>query len=149
MRCAARRARGFTMVELIIVVALVAIAAGVVSLALRDPTQARLENEAARLAALLEGARAESRASGVAVRWQPLRANDAQHFRFDGLGASTQLPTHWLDAQVSAEVLGADAVQLGPEPLIGAQTIVLRLADNRLELRTDGLGPFSVAGDTR
>jgi general secretion pathway protein H len=136
------------MVELIIVVALVAMAAGVVSLALRDPTQARLENEAARLAALLEGARAESRASGVAVRWQPLRGDDTRHFRFDGLGASTQLPTRWLDTQVSAEVVGADAVQLGPEPLIGAQTIVLRLADNRLELHTDGLGPFSVAGET-
>ena len=57
------------------------------------------------------------------------------------------LPTRWLDPQVRAEVVGARAVQLGPEPLIGAQRIVLRLADQRLELATDGLGPFAVVND--
>ena len=39
-------------------------AAGVVSLALRDPSSTRLETEAQRLSALLESARAESRAIG-------------------------------------------------------------------------------------
>ena len=43
-----------------------------------------------------------------------------------------------------AEVIGAKSVQLGPEPLIGAQRIVLRLDDRRLVLATDGLGPFAV-----
>jgi general secretion pathway protein H len=38
-------------------------------------------------------------------------------------------------------------VSLGPEPLIGAQRVVLRLADQKLELRTDGLGPFTVVSD--
>jgi len=36
-------------------------------------------------------------------------------------------------------------VVLGPEPLIGAQRIVLRLGDQRLTLATDGIGPFTVA----
>jgi general secretion pathway protein H len=45
---------------------------------------------------------------------------------------------------VRAEVVGGTSVQLGPEPLIGAQRIVLRLADRRLVLATDGLGPFAV-----
>jgi general secretion pathway protein H len=35
-------------------------------------------------------------------------------------------------------------VLLGPEPLIGAQRIVLSLEDRRLTLETDGLGPFEV-----
>ena len=39
---------------------------------------------------------------------------------------------------------GARAVKLGPEPLIGAQRIVLRLDAQSLTLVTDGLGPFVV-----
>ena len=38
-----RAARGFTLIELMIVVALIAVAAGIVSLSLRDPASARLE----------------------------------------------------------------------------------------------------------
>ncbi|MBS0305067.1 MAG: prepilin-type N-terminal cleavage/methylation domain-containing protein, partial [Proteobacteria bacterium] len=64
-------ARGFTLVELLVVVALVAIGAGAVSLALRDRAGSRLDEEAARLVALLEGARAEARAAGLTVRWVP------------------------------------------------------------------------------
>jgi len=135
------------MIELIVVVALIALAVGVVSLALRDPAATRLEQDAMRLAALLESARAESRASGLRVRWLPQHVSDDEHFRFDGLPRASALPTRWLDAQVSAEVSSANGVLLGPEPLIGAQRIVLRLADQRLELSTDGLGPFTVSGD--
>uniref|UniRef100_UPI0017FC3268 pilus assembly FimT family protein n=1 Tax=Methylibium sp. TaxID=2067992 RepID=UPI0017FC3268 len=51
-----RAARGFTIVELLIVVAVIAIASSVAVLALRDPSATRLEREAARLAALLESA---------------------------------------------------------------------------------------------
>lgn len=135
-----------------IVVALIAVAAGVVSLALRDPTSTRLEHEAVRLAAVLESARAESRASGIAVYWlpQPLKTNDKElaaisaHFRFVGLPESSTLPARWLDEGVSAEVIGAPQLRLGPEPLIGAQRVALRLAEQRLDVATDGLGPFTV-----
>ncbi len=132
-----------------IVVALIAVAAGVVSLALRDPSATRLETEAQRLSALLESARAESRASGLAVYWMPAREGDDADFRFvrvsGRLSEAMPLPTHWLDPQVRAEVVGAPGVQLGPEPIIGAQRVVLRLGHQRLLLATDGLGPFSVA----
>ena len=43
--------------------------------------------------------------------------------------------------------MGARAVVLGPEPMIGAQRIVLRLDAQRLVLATDGLGPFVVVGN--
>ncbi len=128
-----------------IVVALIAVAAGVVSLALRDPAGTRLQTEAARLSALLDSARAESRASGLAVSWLPKRVDDEGDFRFVGLPKSLGMPTRWLDPQVSAEVVGAAGVLLGPEPLIGAQRIVLRLSDQRVDLVTDGLGPFMIA----
>lgn len=140
-----RRTAGFTLVELLIVVALIAVASGIVSLALRDPAATRLEREAARLSALLEAARAESRASGVAARWEPRREQaELPGFRFLGLPASIELPEQWLGEGVRAEIPGARALLLGPEPLIPPQRVLLHLDRQYLLLGTDGLGPFTV-----
>lgn len=141
------RQRGFTLIELLVVLALVAVASGLVSLAIRDPNATALEQEAARLAALLESARAESRASGVLVRWEPRTSDSTDEFRFTGLPANNEIPSRWLASGVSAQVQGAGAVVLGPEPLIGAQRIILKLEDRQLTLATDGLGPFEVQGE--
>ena len=144
--------RGFTLIELLVVVALIALGAAVITLTMRDPDATRLEREAARLAALLESARAQSRASGVAVTWVPLSSGDAPasdsspaDFRFKGLPQSDAMPTRWLGPNLVAEVAGAKGLVLGPEPLIGAQQVTLRLEQQQLTLRTDGLGPFAVA----
>ncbi len=140
--------RGFTLIELLLVVVLIAVASAVASLSLRDPAATRLDQEAARLVALLEAARTEARAAGLQASWEP-RAETvgAAGFRFIGLPASSGLPNRWLSAGVSADVLGARAVLLGPEPLIGPQRIVLRLDDQRLVLATDGIGPFVVVNE--
>ena len=37
-------------------------------------------------------------------------------------------------------------VVLGPEAILPPQRIVLRLENQRLELASDGLGPFAVTG---
>jgi general secretion pathway protein H len=141
-----RPRHGFTLIELMVVVALIAIASALVSLSLRDPASTRLEHEAARLVALLEAARTEARAAGLTASWEPSSGTEGvAGFRFTGLPPSSELPTHWLVAGVSAEIVGARAVPLGPEPLIGPQRIVLQLADQRLALTTDGLGPFVVS----
>jgi general secretion pathway protein H len=140
-----RRAGGFTLIELLVVVAIVALAAGLIVLALPDPAATRLEQEAARLSVLLEGARAESRSSGAVVRWVPADADSAEDFRFVGLLPTTTLPTRWLDDRVSVQVVGSNVVTLGPDAILAPQRIVLRLDDRRLELATDGLGPFAVA----
>ena len=148
LRTGRRAARGFTLIELMVVVALIAIASAVVSLALRDPASTRLDHEAGRLVALLEAARTEARASGLPASWEPSPVQvGAEGFRFVGLPSSSELPSHWLNPGVSAEVVGARALVLGPEPLIGAQTIVLRLDDQRVTLATDGLGPFVVGAE--
>jgi general secretion pathway protein H len=141
---------GFTLIELMIVVTLIAVASAVAVLALRDPAATQLEREAARLAALLESARAEARASGLAVSWVPnADPASAESFRFVGLPAALALPTRWLAEGVSVQVRNAQGlargVLLGPEPLIGAQQIVLRLDNQQLSLATDGFGPFARA----
>jgi general secretion pathway protein H len=141
--------RGFTLIELLIVLAIVALASAVATLALRDPQASALEREADRLSALFEAARAEARASGLPLLWVPAQSltpesgsEGAPGFRFVGLPAAAGLPQHWLTPGVEAEVIGAKALVLGPEPIIGEQRVALRLADRRLTLVTDGMGPF-------
>ncbi|WP_241524968.1 prepilin-type N-terminal cleavage/methylation domain-containing protein [Simplicispira metamorpha] len=134
-----RRARGFTLLELLVVVSIMALATAGVGLALRDGSQQSLEREGERLAALLESARAQSRASGVLVRWRAVEGG----FRFDGLRAGT-LPTQWLDN--STRVRGPGSLVLGPEPLIGPQQVILvqpQHPEHALRVATDGLRPFT------
>jgi len=137
------RARGFTLIELLVVVAIVAIASAGVVFAMRDNGNTQLEREGQRLAALFEAARAQSRASGMPVRWRAT----ADGFRFDGVPPKA-LPDHWLgtDTQVQGTVL----VVLGPEPIIGRQSVVLASVSDpsrTLRLATDGLRPFAVAAE--
>lgn len=134
-----RRARGFTLLELLVVVSIMALATAGVGLALRDGSQQSLEREGERLAALLESARAQSRASGVPVRWRAVEGG----FRFDGLRAGA-LPTQWLDN--STRVRGPGSLVLGPEPLIGPQQVILvqpQHPEHALRVATDGLRPFT------
>jgi general secretion pathway protein H len=131
-----------------VVLAIVAVAAGLISLAIRDPAETRLEQEAARLVALLESARTEARTSGLAAAWVPADEASQPGFRFIGLPTALALPNQWLDARVSAQVVGARGLTLGPEAILPPQRVVLRIEDRRLEIGSDGLAAFAVlAGD--
>ena len=131
------RAGGFTLIELMVVVALIAIATAGVSLSLRDSAQSALERDAQRLASLLETARAQARASGVPAQWRPT----PDGFVFEGLPRS-DLPSNWLTETTRASVLAP--VLLGPEPLIGPQKVALSHAGRTVWVVTDGLRPFRV-----
>jgi len=150
-----RRAAGFTLLELLVVLAIVAMASAGISFAMRDGTQTRLEREALRLSALFESARARSQVSGVPVRWRVT----ADGFQFDGLPPSERaedsLAQTWLDADTTARVdipgIASPAqpatLLLGPEPIIEPQSLALFSISEptkSLRLATDGVRPFVV-----
>jgi general secretion pathway protein H len=141
---------GFTMVELLIVIAIIAVGVGLIVVTLPDGDTAKLDEEGARLTALLDTARAEARVSGTAVRWVPRAAASAgvddgvASFVFVGLPPKVVLPTRWLDPRTTAYIAGGSSVVLGPEAILPPQRIVLRLQDRRLELASDGMGSFVV-----
>ena len=145
-----RRPRGFTLLELLVVIAIIALATAGVGLSLRNSGQATLDREAERLAALLESARAQSRANGIAVRWR-ITPEGPGNFSFDGLPPGA-LPTNWLTDGIAAQPIGVDgrptgALQLGPDQIIAAQQVLLTsdaLPDRSLRIGTDGLRPFTV-----
>ena len=98
--------RGFTLLELMIVVAIIALATAGVSLALRDSDSTQLEREALRLSALLESARAQSRTSGVPVFWR----NTGTGFEFIGVAPAPDTADglahtrNWLSADTRAQI---------------------------------------------
>lgn len=131
-----------------VVVAIIAITASVVAFAIPDPSTSRLEREAARLVALLESARSQARAGGMTVLWIPRGAQADADYQFLGLPPALTPGLQWMDRDVRAEVVGASSIVLGPEPVIGAQSLILRLGDRQLVVATDGLTPFApVLGD--
>ena len=145
----ASRQRGFTMIEILVVMLIVAIATVSVTLALRDSSQTQLEREAERLAALLESARAEARVAGLPVRWRPVEDASGSGFRFEGLPERIQLPRQWLADDMHAEIEGAQSLLLGPEPLIPAQALRLRHGNYSVRISSDGLSAFAVQPATQ
>jgi general secretion pathway protein H len=136
--------RGFTLLELLVVMALMVLAMAGVSLSLRDSADSALQRDAERLAALLETGRAQARANGLPVVWRAQGAAPGQAFVFEGL-PPPGLPSQWLSN--TTRTAPGQAITLGPEPLIGPQALSLNSSerpDHRLWVVTDGLRPFRV-----
>lgn len=136
---ARRTQRGLTLIELLVVVALIAVATAGVTLSLRDSALDALERDAQRLSAMLEAARAQSRASGTPVLWQSQEGGVV----WQGL---PRTPAHsWLSNHTRAQ--SGPPVVLGPEPLVPPQQITLYSTQSpglRLWVATDGVRPFAV-----
>lgn len=138
----APRLSGLTLMELLWVLVIIGIISSLSVLALREPAQGQLQDEATRLAGLLEGARAASRAQDAPLRWRVEGAG----FRFEGQ-AGGPWPDRWLHQDIEAQVVGGSELILGPEPVLPAQTVLLghkRARELRIWVATDGVRPFEV-----
>src|SRR5437660_3747052 len=79
---------GFTLIELLLTVAIIGIAAGVVSLSLRGDEARKLAEEGDRLAALFRMAASEARVGGRALVWEA----DLAGYRFRPLVVDATYP---------------------------------------------------------
>jgi general secretion pathway protein H len=155
-----QRQQGLTLLELLVVLAIIGLAMAGVSLSLRDSNQTQLEREAQRLVAVLEAARAQSRTNGIALIWQATPEGFVIRPALAPNPIATRNET-WLTAGTQAMVITASAsanniapanlVVLGPEPILTPARITLRVAAPNngqaapaLAIGTDGLRPFQV-----
>ena len=123
-------------------IALMALVSVGVVFAMGDNSQDALQREGQRLAAQLEAARAQSRASGQPVRWRA----DNNGFVMEGLQSGSRR-SEWLQPPVAVRTDGD--IILGPEPLIGAQAITLSYPNRNAQaviVATDGVRPFAQQG---
>jgi general secretion pathway protein H len=134
---------GFTLLELLVVITVIAMGTAGVALAMRDSGQTLVAREATRLAALLDAARSQSRMAGTLVTWEfALDDKNAPAMRWQGLRHKEPLPTAWLGANV--QVINPRRVVLGPDPVIAPQRIRLQMGADAREVVTDGVGTFTV-----
>ena len=165
-----QRQQGLTLLELLVVLAIIGFGLAGVSLSLRDSNQTQLEREAQRLVAVLEAARAQSRTSGMAVVWQPTAkgfvirpalapnqalGNTAPSSATGNTASPIATRTEtWLATGTQAAISTAtptNLVVLGPEPILVPARITLSVATSNsakpapsLSISTDGLRPFQV-----
>ena len=147
-----QRQRGLTLLELLVVLAIIGLAMTGVGLSLRDPVETQLEREAQRLVAVLEAARAQSRTSGVALIWQAT----PEGYSLGPSPASLAFPVKketWYASgtQVTLSATAPDRVVLGPEPILTPTRITLSLATTHgtvpaptISVGTEGLRPFQI-----
>ena len=148
------RSRGFTLIELMVVITLIAIATAGVSFAIRDNESTLLDREADRMSVVLETARVQSRSSGVALAWLPLPQGfvvlPADQLVGKPLEISASSINAWLAPGLNAQIVSATAnlpqqsLLLGAEPMIAPASVLLSLGARRLRVATDGLRPFAV-----
>jgi len=137
------RVTGLTLLELMVVLAVLGMASAAVSLAFRDPNSGQVEEDALRLASLLESARGHSRSTGLPVRWQ----TSSTGFVFEGMAPAQALPQTWKHSGMQAQVQSGEVLVLGPEPVIAPQSVVVfsrAVPAFRWRVATDGVRPFGV-----
>jgi general secretion pathway protein H len=130
------RARGFTLLELMIVLLILGIVSAAVVFGSSGGPSRALHQEGERLAAVLEAGRAQSRATGVGVYFQPREGG------FALASSAGTLTRTWMIPGVTATPNTSFA--LGPDPIITAQRVGLMLDGQTVVVATNGVTPFAV-----
>ena len=105
-------ARGYTLLELLVVVAIIALAAGMLTLGVAGDEPRRLREEGDRLAALFTLAQSEARVSGRALLWQA----DLEGYRFQPLVADAGVVLR--DELARSRQWGLDLQRVGRRELV-------------------------------
>lgn len=132
--------RGLTLLEMMVVAAMAALATAMATLALPRSEQRQLELELQRLAAWLEHGRAQSRASGQVVSLEVA----GQGFRLVSAGNRQTGTPQWQPWKADGLDVVPQRVLLGPEPIIEPQRLIIGLQGLKASLATDGVRPFQV-----
>ena len=135
------RNRGFTLIELLLTVAIIGVAAGIVSLSVRGTESRKLGEEGDRLAALFRMASSEARVGGRSLVWEA----DLSGYRFRPLVADN---TFILREELARErPWGLEMRDVEPhqlvfmrEPLREPARVEIATSSHRLRLALDALG---------
>jgi len=138
---------GYTLIELLITIAIIGIAMGVVSLSLGGSDSRKLAEEADRLAALFRIASSEARTGGRALVWEA----DRTGYRFRPLvaDASQPLPEELArERRWPVEVRQVEKHELvfAREPLREPAIVAIATKDGVLRLELDARGNLRRAG---
>jgi general secretion pathway protein H len=152
-----RESGGFTLIEVLVVVCIVATIAAVGASIALPGDGARAEREARRLAVLLERAYAESRAGGRTIAWAPdvdgyvfwRRDDDGRWARFPDTsvygGRSFEGATTLRDVRVASRPLAPGArVVLVPYGLHDPIELTIAGGSTRVAVRSNVLGRISL-----
>lgn len=155
---------GFTLVELMVVMVVLAIAASMVMLSVSAAEGHALESSAEHLASSLEEARWQAVSTGRRIAWESPPASATSQYAIEGqwydqaqdgvwhlraIPASVKpLPGLRVAIAQPAPILNTPArLVLGPEPVGTVACVLLTLDGNTLAVVSDGVSPFSVRRD--
>jgi general secretion pathway protein H len=133
--------RGFTLIEILVVIAILGVAAAAVALSVSTSDARLLQEETARLGALFRIAQNEARVSGRALVWEA----DRDGYRFRPLDA--EAARDWNDEILRARrwpfpvrAVEGSPIVFGREPLLEPAQLRIATAEREARLVLDALG---------
>lgn len=151
---------GFTLIEILVAMAVIAVMSAMLVFAASPSDGTRARTEARRLAALLEHALAEARASGQSIAWSPAsggyaffrKGEDGEWVAFsdDSMYRRRSLPDGVLLRDVAVEshpIRDGERIVLSPYGLAGAIAATVSAGDTAFTLRGGPGGRVSLVPD--
>jgi general secretion pathway protein H len=140
-----RGARGFTLLELLIVITIIAMGAAAVALSVSSSDARLLKEETARLGALFRIAQDEARVSGRTLVWEA----NLEGYRFRPL--DPEAARDWKDEILRPRAwpfavrrVEGGRIVFGREPLLDPATLHIETAEREVRLVLDALGELRI-----